>query len=120
MKLLALAVAVAATPTPTPVQTQGSNVTVTTCHAQLDPPPLRIAYVNTAHSEAVEVDFTVIDSAGTVESVSDRGRFGSGTSINHVFKLPAGTSPLGLSAANCIVTKVIYADGSTWVNPNPP
>ncbi|MBV8722896.1 MAG: hypothetical protein JO277_12140, partial [Candidatus Eremiobacteraeota bacterium] len=39
--------------TPPPAQTPGSNVTVTTCRAQLDPPPLRIAYTNTATQTAV-------------------------------------------------------------------
>jgi hypothetical protein len=110
----------AAPPTPPPVQTPGSNVTISTCHAQLDPPPLRIAYVNTAKAAATEVDFEVDTTAGPIQSVSDRGSFESGKPINHVFALPAGVSPLGLSSARCVVTKVIYADGTAWKNPGPP
>ncbi len=100
-----------------PVQTPGSNVTVTTCHAQLDPPPLRIAYVNTSSLTATEVDFEINTTAGTIQSVVDRGHFEKGSPINHVFALPPNTSPLGLSSPKCVVTKVVYADGTSWVNP---
>jgi hypothetical protein len=105
--------------TPPPAQTPGSNITITTCHAQLDPPPLRIAYVNDAKISATEVDFEVNGNAGPIQTVSDRGTFESGKPINHVFPLPIGASPLGLSSARCIVTKVVYADGTVWKNPQP-
>ena len=105
--------------TPPPAQTAGSNVTITTCHAQLDPPPLRIAYVNTAKQTATEVDFEIDTNAGQLQTVSDRGSFESQKPINHVFALPADVSPLGLSSARCIVTKVVYADGTVWRNPKP-
>jgi hypothetical protein len=105
--------------TPPPVQTPGSNITITTCHAQFDPPPLRIAYVNTAAATVTEVDFQVNSNAGPIEAISDRGTFESGKPINHVFALPPNSSPLGLSSARCIVTKVVYADGTVWKNPNP-
>lgn len=100
-----------------PVQTPGSNVTVTTCHAQLDKPPLKIGYTNAAPLTAVEVDFTVAGNAGVIQTVKDTGKFASGAPIVHVFSLPLDASPLGLSSARCIVTKVVYADGTTWVNP---
>jgi hypothetical protein len=106
----------AAPATPPPAQTPGSNITITTCHAQLDPPPLRIAYVNDAKVAATEVDFRVDTNAGTIQTVSDRGKFESGKPINHVFALPVDVSPLGLSSARCIVTKVLYADGAVWNN----
>lgn len=105
--------------TPPPVQTPGSNITITTCHAQLDPPPLRIAYVNDGKVTANEVDFEIDTNAGTLRTVSDRGTFESGKPINHVFALPTDASPLGLSSARCIVTQVIYADGTIWKNPKP-
>ena len=105
--------------TPPPAQTPGSNITITTCHAQLDPPPLRIAYVNTAKIAATEVDFEVEGNAGPIQTVSDHGTFDSNTPINHVFALPPNVSPLGLSSARCIVTKVVYADGTVWKNPKP-
>jgi hypothetical protein len=101
-----------------PAQTPGSNVNVTTCHAQLDPPPLRIAYINAATATAVEIDFDIVTDVGTIESVADRGQFSPGQPINHVFKLPEGASPLGLSSAQCVVTKVVYADGTTWSKPH--
>jgi hypothetical protein len=103
-----------------PVQTPGSNVTVTGCRAQLDKPPLKIGYSNTAKQTATEVDFTVVTSAGTLRTVKDTGTFATGTPISHVFSLPEDASPLGLSSARCIVTKVVYADGTSWVNPSPP
>ena len=112
--------AATAAPTTPPVQTPGSNITITQCHAQLDPPPLRIGYSNTAQATAKEIDFTVVGSAGTIQTVTDRGNFATGTPINHVFALPANVSPLGLSSARCVVTKIVYADGTTWVNPTPP
>lgn len=114
--LLAVATMLGATPSPPP-QTAGSNVNVTTCHAQLDPPPLRIAYVNAGTVAAVEIDFDVVSVVGTIESVADRGHFAPGKPINHVFKLPEDISPLGLSSARCVVTKVVYADGTVWTKP---
>lgn len=105
-------------PTATPAQTAGSNITVTTCHAQLDPPPLRIAYVNNAPKTAVEVDFQIVGPTGAViQNVSDRGSFGTNQPINHVFRLPNDVSPLGFSSARCEVTKVVYADGTVWTVP---
>jgi hypothetical protein len=96
-------------------QTPGSNITVTTCHAQLDKPPLRIGYTNTAATTATEVDFAiVVVAAGVIQTVHDVGKFAHGTPISHVFALPPDTSPLGLSSARCVVTKVVYADGTTW------
>ena len=106
-------------PTTPPVQTPGSNITIAGCHAQLDPPPLRIDYTNVAKSAATEVDFVVFDAAGTIANVDDHGHFAPGQPINHVFKLSPDVSPLGLSTARCIVTKVVYADGTSWINPNP-
>ncbi|MGA8534532.1 MAG: hypothetical protein WB615_10530 [Candidatus Tumulicola sp.] len=102
-----------------PFQTPGSNVSVTTCQAQLGKPPLKIGYENLAPTVATEVDFAIVASVDTIETVRDIGRFASGTPISHVFDLPADTSPLGLSSARCVVTKVVYADGTTWLNPNP-
>lgn len=103
-----------------PAQTPGSDIVIATCHAQLDKPPLRIAYKSTSPKTAGEVDFAIVDSVGLVETVRDVGKFESGTPINHVFALPPDVSPLGLSSARCIVTKVVYADGTTWINPSSP
>jgi hypothetical protein len=103
-----------------PEQTPGSNVTVSQCQAKLDKPPLKIGYSNTAVQTAIEVDFTVVTAAGIIRTVKDTGTFASGTPIVHVFDLPDNTSPLGLSSARCIVTKVIYKNGTTWLNPSPP
>ena len=122
-RLLILALAVAAstrTAWADPEQTPGSQILVTTCHAQLDKPPLRIAYKNVSQKTATEVDFSVVDTVGLVTTVRDVGKFEAGTGINHVFALPPDVTPLGLSSARCIVTKVTYADGTTWVNPTPP
>lgn len=106
-------------PTPPPVQTPGSNVTITTCHAQLDPPPLRIAYTNTASRTATEIDFHVVSNYGEIEDVVDHGQFATNKPINHVFALPQGVSPLGLSSARCIIAKIVYDDGTSWTNPSP-
>src|SRR5580698_333478 len=119
--LLALLAAVAATAfaSADPDQTAGSNITVTTCHAQLDPPPLRIIYKNSAPQTVTEVDFDVNTPVGTLTSIRDKGKFASGATINHVFALPSGSSPLGFSQAHCDVTKVKYADGTVWPSPSP-
>lgn len=122
-RFFAAIVAAAATTAPAyadPAQTPGSNVTVTLCKAQLDKPPLKIGYTNEAPSAAVEIDFTVVGSAGTIQTVKDIGKFATGTPIVKVFDLPADTTPLGLSSAKCVVTKVVYADGTSWVNPHSP
>jgi hypothetical protein len=107
-------------PTAPPVQTPGSSIAITTCHAQLDPPPLRIAYSNTAKVTATEVHFVILGDVGVIETVADRGSFAPGEPINKVFRLPIDVSPLGLHSVKCIVTKVLYADGTTWTNPSPP
>ena len=111
-------------PTPPPVQTPGSNVTIHTCFAQVEPPLLRIEYVNTAKTAAVEIDFDVESNAGPITSVNDKGKFESNAPIVHVFRLASDVSPLGLSSVRCVVTKVVYADGKTWTKngslPSPP
>jgi hypothetical protein len=114
--LMAPAVAAWADPTQTP----GSDITVTTCHAQIGKPPLRIAYQNASQKTAHEVDFSIVDAAGLIQTVRDVGTFESGKPINHVFDLSPDVSPLGLSSAQCVVTKIVYADGTKWMNPNPP
>jgi|SRR5579862_3476294 len=117
MKVVALSLtAIALLAAAGPVQTPGSNITVTACHAQLDPPPIRIIYTNAAQKAAVEVDFEVSGPAGTIRTIEDRGTFAPGQPINHTFSLPPETSPLGLSSARCMVTKVVYADGTSWTN----
>jgi len=119
--LLIAAVAASTAPAAADVtQTPGSNIVVTTCHGQIGKPPLRIAYKNDSQKNAKEVDFSVVDAAGIVTTVRDVGTFEAGAQINHVFDLPPDVSPLGLSSASCIVTKVTYADGTSWTNPNPP
>jgi hypothetical protein len=97
----------------------GSNITVTTCHAQLDLPPLRIVYKNTAPQAVTEVDFEVRTPVSLLTSVRDKGKIASGATINHVFALPDGSSPLGLSQVTCHVTLVKYADGTVWPSPSP-
>ena len=115
-----LAVMAAAAPARADVaQTPGSNITVNLCHAQLDKPPLKIGYKNTAPLTATEVDFTVVGSAGVIQTVKDTGKFAPGAPIVHVFALPPDTSPLGLVSARCLITRVVYADGTTWANPSP-
>jgi hypothetical protein len=118
--LLTAALALPSVAAADPEQTPGSNVSVTTCHAQLDKPQLTIGYKNLAATQATEIDFAIVVAVGTVESVKDIGKFGNETQIKHVFSLPADVSPLGLSSARCVVTKVRYADGTTWVNSSPP
>lgn len=116
LAVIAAVLTLGATSSPPP-QTPGSNVNVTNCHAQLDPPPLRIGYTNAAVVAAVEVDFDVVSVVGTIERVVDRGRFEPGKAISHVFKLPPDVSPLGLSSVQCVVTRVLYADGTSWSKP---
>ncbi len=118
--ILLVAMAVPAAASADVAQTPGSNIVVTTCHAQIGKPPLRIAYKNDSQKGAKEVDFSLVDAAGLVTTVRDVGKFGAGAQINHVFDLPADVSPLGLSSASCVVTKVTYMDGTSWTNPNPP
>ena len=83
-----------------PAQTPGSNITVTTCHAQIGKPPLRIAYENASTKTAHEVDFSIVDAAGLIETLRDVGTFESGKPINHVFDLSPDVSPLGSALRN--------------------
>jgi hypothetical protein len=117
--VLAFAISITSMAIAAPDPSAGSNISVTTCHAQMDPPPLRIIYKNTAQQTVTEVDFDVNTPAGLLTSVRDKGKFASGATINHVFALPSGSSPLGFSQAHCDVTKVLYADGTAWPSPSP-
>ena len=53
-------------------------------------------------------------------SVKDVGKIGAGAEIQHDFKIQLDSFPLNPGATKCIVTKVLYADGTAWVNPSPP
>jgi hypothetical protein len=128
-------------------QTPGSKVTVSQCALKLASDPtmntgvdaqgrptqsesvtlgstgsssIRIGYTNDAEVAAAEIDFALVGRSGTMTSVKDVGKIGAGAPIQHDFKIALSSFPLNPGATKCIVTKVLYADGTTWVNPSPP
>lgn len=125
------------------IQAAGSQITVNTClphkgkHAHLrryvdafgnwqtrmDPArasTLEIHYVNTAKTAAKEIDFGLSARNVLVAQVKDVGTFSTGIAIDHDFLIPRSVFPLRTGLPQCPVLKVVYADGSSWVNPNPP
>jgi hypothetical protein len=128
-------------------QTPGSKITVSQCTLKLPSDPavttgvnaqgqpttsesvtlgssgsssIRIGYTNDADVAAAEIDFTLVGRSGTMTSVKDVGKIGAGADIRHDFKIQLESFPLNPAATKCIVTKVLYADGTAWVNPSPP
>ncbi len=128
-------------------QTPGSKITVSQCTLKLpsDPavttgvnaqgqpttsesvtlgssgsPSIRIGYTNDADVAAAEIDFALVGRSGTMTAVKDVGNIGAGADIRHDFKIQLESFPLNPGATKCIVTKVLYADGTAWVNPSPP
>jgi hypothetical protein len=81
---------------------------------------IRIGYTNDADVAVAEVDFALVGRNGTMTSVKDVGKIGAGADIQHDFKITLGSFPLNPGATKCVVTKVLYADGTSWVNPTPP
>ena len=79
-----------------------------------------IGYSNDADVTASEVDFALVGRSGTMTSVKDVAKIGAGAEIQHDFKIQLDSFPLNPGATKCIVTKVLYADGTSWVNPSPP
>ena len=127
-------------------QTPGSKITVSQCTLKLPSDPtvttgvnaqgqptttesatlgssgsssIRIGYSNDADIAAGEIDFALVGRTGTMTSVKDVGKIGAGAEIQHDF-IQLDSFPLNPGATKCIVTKVLYADGTAWVNPNPP
>jgi hypothetical protein len=128
-------------------QTPGSKITVSQCTLKLASDPavttgvnaqgqptssesvtlgssgsssIRIGYTNDADLAAAEIDFALVGRTGTMTSVKDVGKIGAGADIKRDFKIQLDSFPLNPGATKCIVTKVLYADGTAWTNPNPP
>jgi hypothetical protein len=81
---------------------------------------IRIGYTNDAAVAATEVDFSLVGRSGSMTSVKDVAKIGVDAQIQHDFKIHLDSFPLNPGATKCIVTKVLYADGTSWMNPNPP
>ncbi|HVA27812.1 MAG TPA: hypothetical protein VNF68_06510 [Candidatus Baltobacteraceae bacterium] len=119
-------------------QTPGSNVAVTACSIRLPntappkqaldargqmttsytttlgkQPGLTIGYTNEGKAAATEVDFDYVGHLGVVQHVTDTGTFASGKAILHRFPIAKNASILDLHG-RCVVTRVKYADGSSW------
>lgn len=124
-------------------QTAGSRITINTClphrgkHSHLrryvdafgnwqtmmEPgraSTLEIHYVNTAKTAAKEIDFGLSARNVLVAKVKDVGTFSPGIAIDHEFIIPRSVFPLRTGLPQCPVLRVVYADGTTWVDPNPP
>jgi hypothetical protein len=83
--------------------------------AEFGPPvssrALQLSFRNGADVTATQVTFDVAHD-GTHTTVIDRGRFSTGSRIDHVFDDVAGA--YGGSDAVCTVTAVTFADGARW------
>jgi hypothetical protein len=99
-----------------PTLTQSQSVTLGTTSAS----SIRIGYTNDAAAAVAEIDFALVGRSGVMNVVKDVGKIAAGAEIQRDFKIQLASFPLNPGATKCIVTKVTYADGTSWTNPNPP
>ncbi len=75
---------------------------------------LTIAFTNTAKVAAREINFSFGTERRTILTKRDAGTFAPHVKITHRFPFPHDVSVIGIGSATCRVTKVVFADGSTW------
>ena len=121
--LTALAATLAVTTTPTPPAAQ-YPIGVTRCDVvEFTPalPPdgggpsstrsLEISFVNHAPVAAKDVRI-VVSYAGQTQTIVDRGTYSPNITIDQTFD--PRTTAFGSGAAQCSVSSVTFADGTTW------
>ena len=81
---------------------------------------LDVAFTNNAPAAATEIDFGLVARGSLVAVTKDVGTFSPGVATDHEYVVGREVFPLGTGIPYCAVLRVKYADGSTWINPDPP
>jgi hypothetical protein len=83
-------------------------------------PTLAIDYVNVSSKAATEIEFGLLARSNLVAEVRDVGTFSPNVEIKHDFGLSPNVFPLGTGLPRCVALRVVFANGSKWVNPHLP
>jgi hypothetical protein len=78
---------------------------------------LSIDYMNVTPSVMRTIDFGLIARGELVAEVRDVGTFSPNAEIKHRFGLSPNVFPLQTALTQCLPLRIIFADGTTWVNP---
>ncbi len=93
-------------------------------YSQLAPIPangtLSIDYTNVTSKVMTTIDFGLVARGKLVAEVRDVGKFSPHIEIKHQFGLDRNVFPLRTALSKCVPLHIVYADQTTWTNPNLP
>jgi hypothetical protein len=94
-------------------------------HVYYQPPmtpsaELGIDYKNLTPKTMKTIDFGLIANGRLVAIVRDVGTFTQGAEIKHKFGISPNVFPISTGLPVCAPLHIVYADGTTWTNPNLP
>jgi hypothetical protein len=78
---------------------------------------LAIDYTNVTPSVMRTIEFGLIARGELVAEVRDVGTFSPNAEIKHRFGLNPNVFPLQTALTQCLPLRIVFADGTTWVNP---
>ena len=81
---------------------------------------LSIDYSNATNKVMTTIDFGLVARGKLVAEVRDVGKFSPHIEIKHQFGLDRNVFPLRTALSKCVPLHIIYADQTTWTNPNLP
>jgi hypothetical protein len=108
------------------VQTPGSHIDVLRCsttglsRAEQRSPPnyVYVTFRNTAAVPVSEVQFDFAVNGDKIAAEGVYGTFAPNVEIRKGIRLSPALVPLGTSLPSCLVSRVVYADGTTWTRPS--
>jgi hypothetical protein len=81
---------------------------------------LSIDYTNITGAVMTTIDFGLVARGRLVAEIRDVGKFSPNAEIKHQFGLSRNVFPLRTALAQCVPLHIVYADGTSWVNPHLP
>lgn len=81
---------------------------------------LSIDYTNVTSNVMKTIDFGLVARGRLVAEVRDVGTFSPKAEIKHQFGLNPNVFPLRTALFKCLPLHIVYADGTTWKNPQMP
>ena len=83
------------------------------------PPNLVIDFQNVSAKPVKSIEWGLVRDGSVIAMARDTGMFDPNATIMHAYAIPYGVLHDNTSGT-CVPLRVIYADGSTWTNPNMP
>lgn len=107
-------------------QTPGSHIDVLSCSTtgvsrdELRSPPnyIFVTFRNAAAVPVSEVQFEFAVNGEKIAAEGAYGTFAPNVEIRKGIRLSPALVPLGTSLPACLVSRVVYADGTTWTRPS--